>query len=622
MDITPIYELKTRLRAAAIAGTNLLSEDFRLKKAAENFAPLTASSPVFAKINEMTGKLTKNGSPEELLDTITLVDAVITTLGVCGGVSGDFEPLGISGNSSAVVNAPYSQLSAIIDALTTSGSGNFNTIITARKETPELFNDYRVKPALIKGLGASYGELADTAANILKEMGKEIIPLVKKDFDPKGKKEMVRRLNVIEEICGAEENDFYLEQLENSEKDVRKALIYALRHDEKNIDKLIELIKTEKGKLKTTALSALVKFDNEKAAEFFNGYAEKKPAEVMSALEHASSKWTSELTARLIKSVLVDKDGNSVTLSEVMDGKIELKAKVAWFTILSALWGKWGAEIENIYREIDCKGKTPVENNLTMRLGETIATTNDDSLKALAAELNNAPKTKDCYIYAEAVSRLISREDSSKWFTERILTAYKLNKTDNQAVNDAQITKALRLIYFDKGKYYLVNRCYDPINDGWYTNEPREISSELIKGAVTDALLKCPCWENDRLLGDWIDPNDKELCKKIGEYFCENLRHFNGTGFSDIALWCSCVKKCGLYNVKNLVVDCFKNACKIRQGYTEWIMRAVQDIPGDDAYRLEEAGAIIKLARKNKPTFKFDVYKFEEWVNMRYGNNS
>lgn len=331
MDITPIYELKTRLRAAAIAGANLLSEDFRLKKAAESFAPLAASSPVFAKINEMTGKLIESGSPADLLDTITLVDAVITTLGVCGGVSGDLEPLGVSGNSTAIVNAPYSQLSAIIDALTTSGSGNFNTIITARKETPELFNDYRVKPALIKGLGASYGELADTAANILKGMGKEIIPLVKKDFDPKGKKEMVRRLNVIEEICGAEENDFYLEQLENSEKDVRKALIYALRHDEKNIDRLIELTKTEKGKLKTAALAALASFDCEKAAEFFNEYAKKKPVEVIDIMQDVSSEWSSGLTARLIDQLLVDDKGNKITLSQAADVKnVKLKSKTGF----------------------------------------------------------------------------------------------------------------------------------------------------------------------------------------------------------------------------------------------------------------------------------------------------
>ncbi len=105
MDITPIYELKTRLRAAAIAGTNLLSEDFRLKKAAESFEPLAKSSPVFAKINEMTVKLLAEPSPEGLLDTITLVDAVITTLGTIG-VSGELEPIEIAGNSTTIVNAP------------------------------------------------------------------------------------------------------------------------------------------------------------------------------------------------------------------------------------------------------------------------------------------------------------------------------------------------------------------------------------------------------------------------------------------------------------------------------------------------------------------------------------
>ena len=52
MDITPIYELQSRLRAAAIAGVNLLQEDFRLKRAAEAIKPLESASPVFAKLNQ------------------------------------------------------------------------------------------------------------------------------------------------------------------------------------------------------------------------------------------------------------------------------------------------------------------------------------------------------------------------------------------------------------------------------------------------------------------------------------------------------------------------------------------------------------------------------------------
>ncbi|MDE6727418.1 MAG: hypothetical protein K2J80_05695 [Oscillospiraceae bacterium] len=621
MDITPIYELKTRLCAAAIAGTNLLSEDFRLKKAAASFAPLAKSSPVFAKINEMTGKLLTEPSPENLLDTITLVDAVITTLGTTD-VPGELEPIEIAGNSTAIINAPYSQLSAVIDALTTSGSGNYNTVLTARNETPELFNDYRVIPALVKGLGASYAELADTAANILKGMGNEIIPIVKKDFDPKGKKDMIRRLNIIEDVCGAEENDFYLEQLENAEKDVRKALIYALRHDERNTDKLIELTKTEKGKPRTAALAALISFDNEQAEEFFNEYAKKKPAEVISVLEKSSSEWTSKLAARLINEALVDDKGNKITLSQAAEvNKVKLKIKTSFWDMNSALWGKWGAEIEKIYREFRCEKNTPIAVGMDMRLEETILATNDKGLKALAAELNNAPETKGIYVGAEAAARFLSKEDNSDWLIKQITADYEERQKSKQSLANNGIIRILRKIFFGNGKYYLTNRCYDPISDEWLTNSPREISSEQIRGAVSDTLMKCPCWEYDRLLSDWIDESDKEYCKKIGEHFCENLRHFNGTGFSDANSWCSNIKKCGFYNVKDLALDYFKNAYVLRKSYTTWIMAVVQNIPGDDAYRVEEARAIVKLAREKKPPFEFDIDKFEDWANTRYNHN-
>ena len=611
MDIAPVYEPRTRLRAAMIAGTNLLSEDFRLKKAAESFSALSAASPVFAKINAMTEKLLSDNSPECLLDTITLVDAVITTLGTAE-VKGELGDLPDNGGSSVIVNAPYSQLSSVLDALTSSGGGQYNTILTARNETPGLFNDYRVKPALVKGLGASYAELADTVANILKGMGKEVIPLVKRDFDPKGKKETVRRLNVIEELCGAEENDFYLEQLELSEKDVRKALIYALRHDERNIDRLIELTKTEKGKPKTAALAALISFDSEKSAEFFNEYAKKKPAEVISLLEHASSKWTSELAARLIDEVLVDEDGNKITLSQAAEnGKIKLKAKTSFWDMNSALWGKWGADIEKIYREFKCKSGAP---SMDMRLEETILATDDDGLKALVMELNGASGTKGFYDGAEAATRLLNSKDSSKWLAERITAAYKHRDKDRQLFTNSGIIKILRKIFFEDGKYYLVNRCYDPISDGWLTNSPREVTQPL-KGAVTDALIKCPCWEYDRLLGDWIDENDAEYCEKVGRHFCRQLAGFSGTGFSEIGYWCSCIKKCGFKNVKNLAVDYFKSIKG--KSYTAWVQRVVQDIPGDDEYKLAEARAIIEIARKKKYEW-FNIEEFEAWANSMF----
>ena len=640
MDISPIYELRNRLRAAMIAGTNLISEDFRLKKAIEGFKPLASASPVFGKINELAEKLSENNSsaetvPETLVDTITLVDAVITTLGTTE-VSGELEDIPIAGSGAVTVNAPYSQLSAVINALTTSGSGNFNTVQNARNETPELFKDYRVKNALVQGLGASYSELADMAEEILTGMGKEIIPLLKRNFDPKGKKETVRRVYIIENLCGADENDFYLEQLENAEKDVRKVLIYALRHDERNIGKLIELAKTEKSKAKTAALAALLSFDDEKAEgsaliQFFDEYSKKKPKDIAGLLKNVSSKWTSELTARFIDEVLVDNSGNKITFVEAANMEADkLKSKDEWFHTSYELIGKFGEKIEKIYRDID---NPKSAGNLDESLLKSIIVTNDEGLKALALELNNSPKTKNCYTHAEAMARLLSAEDSSAWFKEhiesqrgktglnvqndpirRVLYAYVFSKSAYVSCKDLCLFSKDELL---PSKFYTFNEYWDTVTEKAVVTKPREIL-QPIKGAISDAMMNASHWAFDMIFRHWdIDKDDKEYCEKIGKCACERLRSYDGTesGFFDEALYCELITKCGFWNVKNLAVDYFtgiKGKC-----YTSRVQRVVQDIPGDNEYRLAEAHAIIDIARKNKPAW-FNIEEFEAWIKLRY----
>lgn len=594
-----------------IAGTNLISDDFRLKKAAENLAPLAASSPVFAKISAMTQKLLEEKSPESLLDTITLVDSVLTTLGTTE-VKGELESLPDNGISSISVTAPYSQLSTVIDALTMPGSGQFNRIVEIRENTPEIFRDYRIKPALIKGLDASYSELANTVEDIIKDIGKEMLPLVKKGFDPKGKKEAVRRVHIIEELCGAEENDFYLEQLENSESDVRKALIFALRHDEKNIDKLIELTKTEKGKLKTAALAALASFDCEKSVDFFEEYAKKKPVDVLKIISRKSSKWTSELTARLIDTLLVDDKGNKITLSQSAGKDVKLNTKATFFDLNSALWGKWGADIEKIYREYEDK---QWYKQMSVRLGDSIIVTKDKSLMALAIELNNKPKLKGDYDYAETVARFLSDEDCTEWLKNKVHELKLKSAVNKKAVFESDITRVLKLMRYDNGGYVMRIAYFNDVtgdaSDQWqFMSVP--VAQDM--KAVTDILLKNPSEYYNAVIAEWIDPNDKELCKKIGEYFCDNIRHFNGTGASDINLWCRCIGKCGLSNVKDLAADYFKNKGIT---YTSWVKTIVAAVPGDDKYRLEEARSIIEAAQKKKYD-GFDIAEFEEWANSSY----
>ncbi|MDE7249995.1 MAG: hypothetical protein K2N82_08930, partial [Lachnospiraceae bacterium] len=174
MNTELIYELQDRLRAACIAGTNLLSEDFRLRRAFEAFKPLETASPVFAKVGELTEKLLSPDCQNQqgaLLDTITLVDAVICTLGTVD-VKGEVETAGIinaeESAGSLIINAPYSTLKELLEALTTSGGGHYGYVCDTHENNPELFRDYRVKYALVQALGASYAELADKVEQWLK----------------------------------------------------------------------------------------------------------------------------------------------------------------------------------------------------------------------------------------------------------------------------------------------------------------------------------------------------------------------------------------------------------------------------------------------------------------------
>ena len=328
MDISPLYELRTRLKTAIIAGTNLLSEDFRLKRAVEAIQPLLSASPVFAKIGQLTTMLLSPEKGEKeglLLDTIALLDAVLLTQGAVS-VPGTVEPIQTWDYGTAVTNAPYSVVSALLDALKNSGNGRYSYVIDTYHEHKELFQDYRVKVAMVDALGASYAELAEQVADWLKEDGENIIPLLMNGFDPKGKKEMVRRGQILDAVAKGKVNDFYWKQLETAEKDVRYALIYALRHCPENTARLMEMTKTEKGTSKKAAYYALACQDSEEIKEFFQGLMEKKPEDVVKYLEVSHTEWASEFVAKKFKELLVPWANSSANVDVSKEDKKKLLA--------------------------------------------------------------------------------------------------------------------------------------------------------------------------------------------------------------------------------------------------------------------------------------------------------
>lgn len=81
MNTTPFYELHDRLYDRASAGCASIAEDFRLKRAAENMAPLAEANKTFARLRDMCAKLFTKPEPALLLaDYIALA-----------GVQGSFQ---------------------------------------------------------------------------------------------------------------------------------------------------------------------------------------------------------------------------------------------------------------------------------------------------------------------------------------------------------------------------------------------------------------------------------------------------------------------------------------------------------------------------------------------------
>lgn len=100
MNLTPLNDLKERLENAIFAGTSLIKDDFRLKKAYENFLPLSEVNPVFAKIKagmDAVMASEKDSLNAAILDTLSLIDAVVYTQAETAHDEGKLEEFGHEG---------------------------------------------------------------------------------------------------------------------------------------------------------------------------------------------------------------------------------------------------------------------------------------------------------------------------------------------------------------------------------------------------------------------------------------------------------------------------------------------------------------------------------------------
>lgn len=615
MDISPLYELRARLRAAMIAGTGLLSEDFRLKRAVEAFAPLEQASPVFAKIGQLAGTLlspdTEN-SEDALLDAITLADAVLCTQGTVA-VEGKMEPLAGSGRGSAVTNAPYSVVRTLTESLLTSGSGHYSYVVETYRDRPELFRDYRVRTAMIQALGASYAELADTVAEWLKKEDPSILPLLQKDFDPKGKKESVRRIHVMTAIDVRSSNEFFVKVLPEAEKEVRQTLIFALRHCPENTDLLLELIKTEKGSAKKTAYYALAYMEDERAEAVFTELYKKKPEDAMDYLVYTETKWGSRFVAEKLREQLSPwTEGVSVpVISQEQIGLL-------WKTLM-ALPGKSGEEICEIFRAAtDVMTGSDVRTreiafqfqpHIPDMLHRALYCHPDPELCALAIELYETGRMT--YFPVAVTAQLLSKEDCCDWLdAQRKGKLFQHNdefypllakEIDGLMFSQQENTHVLCLksIPYTHPSGLPMPKFFQPVRQD-------------ITGRFTDILMSRQDRDFDRMLMACINEEDEAYCRKLGDYFYSRALHVTAARDYLLAL-----KRCGYPKCEGLAVSYFTE--KGLTHYFSELSNYAAILPGDRSAICEELQRVYDLYKQGQIKFRDSGQGEAQFLNYLEG---
>ena len=304
MNFEPLYELKNRLENVAVVGINLAKDDFRLKRAVEQVKEYSTVAKVFKQIYDMGSSLISTDDEDKcdlFLDLLALLDAVLCTQATTYSGDKPQQIKTIAKNKDYYKELHYSELSPLLYALTETGSGRCEIIENIIENNSKLLNDFRVKNYMIHGLSDKYSEISYIITEELKKQGKEVIPLLKDGFDPQGKRDMVLRFDIISTLCKEEENDFYKYCIENGSKEIKEIAIEALKYSQDNIDYILDLTKTEKGRLKNKAFETLSYMNDDRAEKEWDKFFKKKPFENILYLQNTNQQWAIDYLTNYIE---------------------------------------------------------------------------------------------------------------------------------------------------------------------------------------------------------------------------------------------------------------------------------------------------------------------------------
>ena len=470
-----------------------------------------------------------------------------------------------------------------------------------------------MKPALVQALGASYAELAEDVAGWLKEMGESMLPLLEKGFDPKGKKEMLRRVEVIDAIAGAKANEFYLNQLPDAEKEIRQALIYALRHSRENEELLLSLIKTEKGRAKKMAYCALACQEGEEAVKCLEKLVEKKPEEGLAALSVSGTDWAADIVQKGLNELVEKFEGRIKSGEKLMDQVKDVTEELnTLYNYLNALKGKNSRIIRACCKRVADLAESPQmlhlkllnnpeggykkDKNTTLKIllarqiRSYLMEGSDEELTALALEMYEtykATQSGEEFFPAAVRAKMISEEDCSDWLWS------ELKRDKNSVLSDKLVGTFYGLCWNEpRKKWGFKTNTYDAVME---TRQSFICDvKQQVKGDFAQLLMgvrdgKAYNWSGKlaSVLHACIPNGDREYEDMVMEHFYRQA--LKGDNYSNY--YCTLLRQHDFPKCQGLAVHRFDG----RGPYKMWeITSFLNNMPGDPESKREEGRELLK----------------------------
>jgi len=351
MSTALLQELHREVRRIYIAGSDLAEGDFRLKRLLPQLQQLGERAPVFKRLADLTTAVMapteqgagKPSSAETLQDLGSLLGSVLYTQGATAP-EGALQPIEHK-RSMMDTAASYRKLSALQEALTTTGAGRYEIVCEAAEQG--LFHDLRMLRPAVAALNDPYAELADViATRVLPQLGEDIVPVLLASFDSSGGKSESRKLQVLAKIDKTTYLELIAEAACSGSDEVRTTAISLLHGEEAYEDKLLEWSRDKKKAIRQAAYHALSGLEREAVLQRLYEGVTGKDAEI--AAEAVRDNASLLLMERVVAQL-------QAKLNELADNELESKKAETWVNkllpLMSALEGKQSERLQAVYIE-------------------------------------------------------------------------------------------------------------------------------------------------------------------------------------------------------------------------------------------------------------------------------